>query len=131
MSVTAPSSAPSALVSALRNVLPDAQILVDEAERLVYEADGYLVERRIPDLVVFPHSAEQLAAVLKACQEQKVSVIPRGAGTSLAGGCLPVGGGVMVCLSQMRTILMHFLMTTPIVMIRVPLRNLILTHYSI
>ncbi|WP_237227340.1 FAD-binding oxidoreductase [Rubinisphaera sp. JC750] len=104
MSVTAPSSAPSALVSALRNVLPDAQILVDEAERLVYEADGYLVERRIPDLVVFPHSAEQLAAVLKACQEQNVSVIPRGAGTSLAGGCLPVGGGVMVCLSQMRTI---------------------------
>jgi len=104
MSVSTADRSSAALAAALEQVLPAGQILVEESDRLVYEADGYLVERHIPDLVVFPHSADELAAILKVCREVDVPVVPRGAGTSLAGGCLPVGGGVMVCLSQMRTI---------------------------
>ncbi|HBN76451.1 MAG TPA: FAD-binding oxidoreductase [Planctomycetaceae bacterium] len=89
--------------SALR-ILRDDQLLSDPVERLVYESDGYLVERRIPDLVIFPESTAQLSAVMKLAYEEGIAVVPRGAGTSLAGGCLPVDGGVTVCLSRMKTI---------------------------
>lgn len=92
------------VLPALRKFLKPEQILQDPVERLVYESDGYMVERRIPDLVVFPSSAQELAAILKVCHQAKVPVVPRGAGTSLAGGCLPIGGGLMVCLSRMQTI---------------------------
>lgn len=85
-------------------VLQPEQILRDVVERLVYESDGYLVERSLPDLVLFPLTTEQLSAVLKICHAAQVPVVPRGAGTSLAGGCLAIGGGVMVCLSRMQTI---------------------------
>ncbi len=103
-STPATDPATAAILPQLREILRPEQILLDEVERLVYESDGYLVERRIPDLVVFPHSTAEVAAILKICHQAQVPVVPRGAGTSLAGGCLPFGGGVMVCLSHLQTI---------------------------
>ncbi|MBL4884584.1 MAG: FAD-binding protein [Planctomycetaceae bacterium] len=94
----------ASLISRLREILSDDQVLDDPVERLVYESDGYLLERRMPDVVVFPGSTEQLSAVMKQCCAAGVPVVPRGAGTSLAGGCLPVDGGVMVSLTRMQTI---------------------------
>ncbi|MGD9853739.1 MAG: FAD-binding oxidoreductase, partial [Planctomycetaceae bacterium] len=66
---------------------------------------GYVVEKRMPDVVVFPTSAAQVAEVVRLCNEFDVPFLPRGAGTSLAGGTLPVGGGVMICLTRMKRIL--------------------------
>src|SRR6267143_1945784 len=57
------------------------------------------------DVVVFPVSTEQIVAIVKICNELNVPFLPRGAGTSLAGGCLPVGGGVMLALTRMKRIL--------------------------
>lgn len=80
-------------------------MLCDADELLVYECDGYVVEKKTPDVVLFPTSTQQVADIVKLCNEYDVPFVPRGAGTSLAGGCLPVGGGVMIALTRMRQIL--------------------------
>ena len=80
-------------------------VLAHRDERLVYECDGYVVEKSVPDLVVFPTCTDDVVAVVKACNRHQVPFVPRGAGTSLAGGTLAVGGGVMICLTRMRRIL--------------------------
>src|SRR5688572_16503019 len=93
------------LLSRLRAIVGPEALISNADELLVYECDGYVVEKRMPDVVVFPTSTEQIAAIVKACNEHDVPFVPRGAGTSLAGGTLPVGGGVMICLTRMRQIL--------------------------
>lgn len=80
-------------------------MLYDPNELLVYECDGYVVEKKTPDVVLFPTSTEQVVAIVKTCNDFDVPFVPRGAGTSLAGGCLPVGGGVMITLTRMNRIL--------------------------
>ncbi|RUL89692.1 FAD-binding oxidoreductase [Tautonia sociabilis] len=74
-------------------------------ELVVYECDGYVIEKNVPDVVVFPTSTEQVVAVVRLCNTYDVPFVPRGAGTSLAGGTLAVGGGVMICLTRMKRIL--------------------------
>jgi glycolate oxidase len=74
-------------------------------ETLVYECDGYMVEKSVPEVVVFPTSTEHVVEVVKLCKRHDVPFVPRGAGTSLAGGTLTIGGGVMVCLTRMKRIL--------------------------
>ncbi len=92
-------------MAALRNVVGDDGLLSDKDELLVYECDGFTIEKNVPDVVVFPTSTDQVVAIVKLCNQYKVPFVPRGAGTSLAGGCLPVGGGVMIALTRMRKIL--------------------------
>src|SRR5688500_10321007 len=80
-------------------------VLTSAADLAVYECDGYTIEKNRPDVVVFPTATEQIVAIVKACNESDVPFLARGAGTSLAGGCVPVGGGVMIALSRMKRIL--------------------------
>lgn len=93
------------LLTQLRNIVGDDNLLTDADERLVYECDGYVVEKKMPDLIVFPTTAEQIEQIVRVCNEHRVPFVPRGAGTSLAGGTLTVGGGVMICLTRMKRIL--------------------------
>ncbi len=93
------------LLDRFREIVGDDGLLYNPEELLVYECDGYVVEKKAPDVVVFPTSTEQVVAIVKLCNEFDVPFVPRGAGTSLAGGCLPVGGGVMITLTRMRQIL--------------------------
>ncbi len=93
------------LINRLREIVGDEGLIYNPDELLVYECDGYVVEKKMPDVVVFPQSTGDVAAIVKACNEFDVPFVPRGAGTSLAGGCLPVGGGVMIALTRMRNIL--------------------------
>ncbi|MBI3861651.1 MAG: FAD-binding oxidoreductase, partial [Planctomycetia bacterium] len=86
----------------LRAIVGDDGLLSDRDELLVYECDGFTIAKNVPDVVVFPASTEQVAAVVKLCNRHQVPFVPRGAGTSLAGGCLPVGGGVMIALTRMK-----------------------------
>ncbi len=72
---------------------------------VVYECDGYTIEKARPDAVVFPRSTRQVAEVVRVCNGLGVPMVPRGAGTSLAGGCLPLGGGVVVMLTRMNRLL--------------------------
>jgi glycolate oxidase len=93
------------LVDQLRNIVGADAILTSASDLLVYECDGFTIEKNKPDVVVFPTSPEQVVQIVKTCNELDVPFLPRGAGTSLAGGCLPVGGGVMIALTRMKRIL--------------------------
>src|SRR5436190_12622825 len=93
------------LVERLRAIVGRAAVISSPSELLVYECDGYTIEKNKPDVVVFPTTTEQVVQIVKACNDAGVPFLPRGAGTSLAGGCLPVGGGVMIALTRMKRIL--------------------------
>lgn len=94
----------STLPDRLRAVLGPDAVLTSPSERIVYECDAFTIEKNKPDVVVFPRSTKHVAEIIRICNEFKVPFVARGAGTSLAGGCLPVGGGVMICLTRMKTI---------------------------
>jgi glycolate oxidase len=104
MSATTTSD-PIALVDDLRTTVGAENLIHRRDELLVYECDGYTIEKRVPDVVVFPTSREHVVEVVNACRRHGVPFVPRGAGTSLAGGTLAVGGGVMICLTRMKSIL--------------------------
>ncbi len=89
----------------LREIVGPENLLSQREELLVYECDGYTIEKQVPDVVVFPTTTEQVVRIVKLCNELRIPFIPRGAGTSLAGGSLPVGGGVMIALTRMKQIL--------------------------
>lgn len=89
----------------LAQIVGPSRLLSSKDELLVYECDGYVVEKNVPDVVVFPENANEVLAIVRACVTHDVPFVPRGAGTSLAGGCLPVGGGVMIALTKMRQII--------------------------
>ncbi|MCP4813534.1 MAG: FAD-binding protein, partial [Planctomycetaceae bacterium] len=72
---------------------------------MVYECDGFVIEKSCPDVVVFPRTADDVSQIVRVCNDADVPFLPRGAGTSLAGGCLPVGGGVMIVMTRMNEIL--------------------------
>ncbi len=80
--------------------------LITEALRLKpYETDGLPAYRQTPMAVVLPETTEQVAAVLRFCHQNGVRVIPRGAGTSLSGGALPMADSVVIGLMRMNRIL--------------------------
>ncbi len=93
------------LGSRLREIVGPEGLIASQSGLTVYECDGYTIEKNKPDYVVLPTSTEQVVRIVKLCAEMGVPFIPRGAGTSLAGGCLPVGGGVMITLTRMKRIL--------------------------
>ena len=99
------SQAHPALVDELRELLGADRVLSAHSDLVVYECDGYVIEKNSPDVVVFPTSTDEVAAIVGICNRHDVTFLPRGAGTSLAGGCLPVGGGVMIVLTRMNRIL--------------------------
>jgi glycolate oxidase len=95
----------SEIVRQLRAAVGVENVLAASSDLLVYECDGFVIEKNSPDVVVFPRSTQDVARIVSICARAKVPFLPRGAGTSLAGGCLPVGGGVMIVLTRMKEIL--------------------------
>mgnify|MGYP000557266390 CR=1 FL=1 len=92
------------LAERLIAVLGRENVLWEDYELMVYEYDAS-IDRALPEAVVFPTSAEQVSAVVKICNELGVPFTPRGAGTGLSGGSLPVEGGVLIALNRMNRIL--------------------------
>src|SRR5450755_4184798 len=93
------------LIDRLRPLVGPGALLTSPSELLVYECDGFTIEKNKPDVVVFPTTTEQIVQIVRVCNELNVPFLARGAGTSLAGGCLAVGGGVVLGLSRMKRIL--------------------------
>ncbi|MBV8613957.1 MAG: FAD-binding protein, partial [Acetobacteraceae bacterium] len=93
------------IVAALRAIVPGEGVIVSETERRAYETDGLTAYRQAPMVVVLPSTTEQVSQVLRYCQEQGVKVVPRGAGTSLSGGALPLEDGVLLGLGKFNRIL--------------------------
>src|SRR5438309_1626865 len=80
-------------------------VLVDEEDRSDYAHDETEDLHFLPDLVIRPGSAEEISAILKICNEHKIPVTPRGAGTGLSGGALPHLGGVLLSIERLNRIL--------------------------
>ena len=95
----------SPLVRDLRAQIGAENVLSAPSEMAVYDCDAFTVERQCPDVVVLPRSAKHVASVVKIANRHNVPIVPRGAGTSLAGGCVPIGGGIVVLLTRMKRII--------------------------
>src|SRR4051812_30028606 len=94
------------IVAGLRALLPAEDAVIAEPLRLKpYETDGLSAYRQVPLAVVLPETTEQVAAILGNCHRNGVRVIPRGAGTSLSGGALPLADAVVVGMMRMNQIL--------------------------
>jgi glycolate oxidase len=93
------------IIDSLREIVGAENVLAARSDLMVYECDGFTIEKNSPDVVVFPRNTDDVARVVRLCNRAGVPFLPRGAGTSLAGGCLPVGGGVMIVLTRMKRIL--------------------------
>jgi glycolate oxidase len=93
------------IVEALRRIVPGEGVIVSEVERRAYESDGLTAYRQLPMVVVLPSRVEQVAAVLRYCKQAGVKVVPRGAGTSLSGGALPLADGVLLGMAKFNRIL--------------------------
>jgi glycolate oxidase len=92
------------LLARLREVVPGG-VIEDEASRRAYEQDALTAYRQLPLLVVLPSSTEEVAAALRICSSLGAKVVPRGAGTSLSGGALPLADGVILGLAKLNRIL--------------------------
>ncbi len=93
------------IIAALRALVPGEGV-IDQADQLVaFESDGLTAYRQIPLLVVLPETTAQISAILRWCSDHNVRVVPRGAGTSLSGGALPLADAVVLGLSRLRAIL--------------------------
>lgn len=99
------SASKSLVINDLRRTVGDDGVLAAHADLVVYECDGFTIEKNCPDVAVFPRTTQQVASIVRLCNQHQIPFLPRGAGTSLAGGCLPVGGGVMIVLTRMKEIL--------------------------
>lgn len=94
------------IVAALRRLVaaPDA-VIDDPVELAPYETDAFTAYRRLPLAVVLPSSTEEVSRVLAHLARERVKVVPRGAGTSLAGGAIPLEDAVVVGVARMNRVL--------------------------
>src|SRR2546427_2546875 len=89
----------------LEAMLGRGAVLSDPEELLVYESDGLTLFRALADFVVFPTSAEHVAAVVRLANRAELPFVARGAGTGLSGGCLPAEGGIVLSMMRMNRVL--------------------------
>ncbi len=93
------------IAAALRVMVPGEGVIAAEREMRPYESDGLTAYRQLPMLVVLPDTTAQVSAVLEFCRREGIKVVPRGAGTSLSGGALPLADGVLLGMAKFNRIL--------------------------
>jgi glycolate oxidase len=93
------------IVAALRQIVPGEGVIDSERERRAFECDGLTAYQQLPMVVVLPETTAQVVDVLRYCKDNKIKVVPRGAGTSLSGGALPLADGVLLGLGKFKRIL--------------------------
>ncbi|NHZ42327.1 FAD-linked oxidase C-terminal domain-containing protein [Massilia aquatica] len=92
------------VAQALLAVLPERCVLSDPEDTRPYECDGLAAYRQLPMIVTLPDDEEQVLAILNVCRELNVPIVPRGAGTGLSGGALPIADGVVLSTARMNRI---------------------------
>jgi glycolate oxidase len=94
-----------AIVAGLRRIVPGDGVIAETLRLKPYETDGLAIYRQPPLAVVLPETTEQVADILRFCHANGVRVVPRGAGTSLSGGALPLADSVVIGMMRMNRIL--------------------------
>src|ERR1700749_2165299 len=92
------------IVAARGAVVPGEGVIAGEREMRPYESDGLTAYRQLPMVVVLPETTQQVSQVLRYCYDQGIKVVPRGAGTSLSGGALPLADGVLLGMAKFNRI---------------------------
>jgi glycolate oxidase len=92
------------IIAALRAIVPGEGVIATERELRPYETDGLTAYRQLPMVVVLPETVEQVAEILRYCHSEGIKVVPRGAGTSLSGGALPLADGVLLGMAKFNRI---------------------------
>src|SRR5262245_19052894 len=92
------------IVVALKQIVPGEGVIDSEVAMRPFEIDGLTAYRQLPMVVVLPETTAQVAAVLGFCHREGVKLVPRGVGTSLSGGALPLGDGVLLGLAKFNRI---------------------------
>src|SRR5205807_593133 len=92
------------IVAALRAIVPGEGVIAAEREMRPYEADGLTAYRQLPMVVVLPETTQQVSRILAFCHAERINVVPRGAGTSLSGGALPLTDGVLLGMAKFNRI---------------------------
>jgi glycolate oxidase len=92
------------IVAAMRAIVPGEGVINTEKQMRPYETDALTAYRQLPMVVVLPETTAQVSAVLRYCHENGIKVVPRGAGTSLSGGALPLADGVLLGMAKFNRI---------------------------
>jgi len=102
--LTASAARREQVAAALRARLPERAVLHDPEDTRPYECDGLAAYRQLPMIVTLPASEAEVLAILDVCRELKVPIVPRGAGTGLSGGALPIHDGVVLSTARLSRI---------------------------
>ena len=102
--LVAPPERREQVAAALRARLPERAVLHDPEDTRPYECDGLAAYRQLPMIVTLPSSEAEVLAILAVCRELQVPIVPRGAGTGLSGGALPIHDGVVVSTARLNRI---------------------------
>jgi len=93
------------IVNSLKKIINPENVLDHEDELKPFETDGLSAYKQKPLIVVFPENTQEVSKILTFCNKEKIKVIPRGAGTGLSGGALPLADCVLLCLGKFNKIL--------------------------
>ena len=93
------------IVQRMRKIVFGEGVIADEDELRVYECDGLSAYRQLPLIVVLPETTAQVSEILKVCHDRGIKIVPRGAGTSLSGGALPLADAITIGLGKFNRII--------------------------
>jgi len=93
------------IVAAMRAIVPGEGVIADADEMKAYDCDGLMAYKGLPLIVVLPETTRQVSRILKYCAERQVKIVPRGAGTGLSGGALPMADAITLGLGKFNRIL--------------------------
>ena len=93
------------IIKAMRAIVPGEGVIADEAMLKAFECDGLMAYRQLPLIVVLPETTAQVSQILAYCHLNDVKIVPRGAGTGLSGGALPLADAITLGLSKFNRVL--------------------------
>jgi glycolate oxidase len=115
------------LIQELQNIAGTDAVLHRKEDLIAYECDGYTLQPGAARAVVLPSTTEEVSRIVRYLHERKIPFIPRGAGTGLSGGAVPLGGEVIISLVRMRKLL-HLDLQNRLAVVQPGFVNLKLTH---
>ena len=93
------------IIKAMSSIVSDEGLIIDAEGMRAYDHDGLMAYKAQPLIVVLPETTREISRILKYCHENNVKIVPRGAGTGLSGGALPLADAITLGLGKFKKIL--------------------------